>query len=296
MNSAAPDRSRPNPPASDGARLPNPPPSKPDKVGLILRVLLFIVIAWAGLHLFPWVMMPVAGLIVAATLGTFASAAVANAVVVRIYERGRLSDLGLGWSATSNREFFLGAGMGAAAAVVMLGLPILGGEATFQRTTGVEHPWASFAFISIVLLFGAVGEEMLFHGYAFQLLIRNVGEFATILPAGVVFGLAHMGNQNVNLLGILNTMMWGVLLGYAYVRSGALWLPIGMHFGWNFILPLFGTNLSGFTMAVAGYELNWSVGTLWSGGGYGPEGGLLTTGVVVGLFYFLVRLTPERGD
>jgi len=40
MNSAAPDRSRPTPPAPDGAKLPDPQPSKPDKVGLILRVLL----------------------------------------------------------------------------------------------------------------------------------------------------------------------------------------------------------------------------------------------------------------
>ena len=72
-------------------------------------------------------------------------------------------------------------------------------------------------------------------------------------------------------------MAWGILLGYAVWRTGALWLPIGLHFGWNVALPLLGSNLSGFTMGVTGYTLEWNVGVLWSGGGYGVEGSLLTT-------------------
>src|SRR5207302_488030 len=61
--------------------------------------------------------------------------------------------------------------------------------------------------------------------------------------------------------------------------------------------PLFGVNLSGFTMGVTGYGLHWRVGDLWSGGGYGPEGSLLTTAIVVALFFVLHRVipNPERG-
>ena len=149
-------------------------------------------------------------------------------------------------------------------------------------------------FVSLVLLFGAAGEEMLFHGYAFQLLIRSLGAFATILPASILFGFAHAGNVNANTLGLINTVLWGILLGYAYLRTRALWLPIGMHFGWNVTLPLFGVNLSGFTMGVTGYGLHWRAGNLWSGGGYGPEGSVLTTLIVVVLFFAGQRLVPER--
>jgi hypothetical protein len=67
-----------------------------------------------------------------------------------------------------------------------------------------------------------------------------------------------------------------------------------MHFGWNATLPLFGVNLSGFTMGVTGYGLRWRTGDLWSGGGYGPEGSLLTTLIVVALFFAVQRLIPER--
>jgi CAAX protease family protein len=94
---------------------------------------------------------------------------------------------------------------------------------------------------------------------------------------------------------VVNTMAWGVLLGYAYVRTGALWLSIGLHFGWNAASPLLGVNLSGFTIGVAGYELHWRTGILWSGGGYGLEGSLFATAVVIVLFFLVRRVIPERG-
>jgi hypothetical protein len=79
------------------------------------------------------------------------------------------------------------------------------------------------------------------------------------------------------------------------LRTRALWLPIGMHFGWNVAMPFLGENLSGFTMGMTGYELHWRTDVLWSGGAYGLEGGLLTTGVVAGLFVLLYRVIPGRG-
>jgi uncharacterized protein len=278
---------------SEAAAAPSP---KPTKLGILLRVLLFVLIGYLGVVIFSGVMLallPQSALVVIATLSTFAAAAVANAIVVRIFERGRLADLGLQWTMSSGREFLLGAGLAAAAAVVILATPVALGLAKFDVAPTVEHRWPSIAFLAIVLLFGAMGEEMLFHGYAFQLLVRSIGAFATILPAAVLFGFAHSGNENATTLGIVNTMLWGVLLGYAYWRTNALWLPIGLHYGWNLALPLFGVNLSGFTMGVAGYTLHWRVGNLWSGGGYGPEGGLLTTGIVAVLFFAVERIFRE---
>ena len=76
----------------------------PDRQGLVLRVGLYILLAWIGLLLFP-VLLSLGGILVTSTLSTFAAAAVANAVVVRVYERGRLADVGLGGSPSSGREF-----------------------------------------------------------------------------------------------------------------------------------------------------------------------------------------------
>jgi membrane protease YdiL (CAAX protease family) len=176
-----------------------------------------------------------------------------------------------------------------------IALALLAGMARFDAVPAAPRAWAGIPLLVIVLLFGSAGEELIFHGYAFQHLVRHLGEFATVLPVGILFGLMHMGNQNVTFLAVFNTMAWGVLLGCAYLRTRALWLPIGMHYGWNAAMPFLGENLSGFTISVTGYELHWRTGVLWSGGLYGLEGGLFTTGVVAGLFFVLYRLIPERG-
>jgi uncharacterized protein len=267
--------------------------ASPDKQGLILRIGLYILLAWVGLLVFPALLLPLGGIVVASTLTAFAAAAVANAVVVRIYERGRLADVGLAGSPSSGREFLTGVASGVLAAVCVVGVPLALRMARLGRAAGVEHPWASFAFGGLALFLGAMGEELLFHGYPFQLLIRAVGPFATILPVSVIFGLMHSTNLNVSFLGIVNTIAWGFLLGYAAWRTGALWLSIGLHFGWNMALPLLGSNLSGFTMGVTGYTLWWNVGVLWSGGDYGVEGSVLTTGIVVALFFALRKLIRD---
>ena len=138
------------------------------------------------------------------------------------------------------------------------------------------------------------GEEVLFRGYGFQLLLAAFGPYATVIPIGILFGLLHNANPNASWFGLINTAGFGVLFGYAYVRSRDLWLPIGLHFGWNFTLPLFGVNLSGLRMKVTGYEMSWTAGALWSGGEYGPEASILTSAVVLALFAYLWKAPIRR--
>jgi uncharacterized protein len=267
-----------------------------EKLSILLRVSLFVLIAWSGMILFPWMISGVTGDFIASALSTFAAAAVANAILLRIYEHGQLSGIGLGWTETSARELFTGIAVAAAAAVAIVAAALILQMAAFESAPRVENAWANLAFVALVLLFGAAGEEMLFHGYAFQILVRTLGQFATILPVAVLFGLMHLSNRNVTALAVANTIAWGVLLGYAYVRTAALWLPIGLHFGWNAATPLLGVNLSGFTIGVTGYQLHWRTGILWSGGGYGLEGSLFTTAIVIALFFVVHRVVPERGS
>lgn len=274
------------------------PTQQQKNLGVILRIGVFALIAILGNYfIFPIII----GLIgvpsfVVATLGTFGAAAVANAIALRIYERGQLADIGLGWTAASRRNLAVGILGGIGAALVVLVVPILLRIADLAPVPNDHFRWPSLVFVSIVLLFGAVGEEMLFRGYAFQVLVKAIGPFATILPMAVLFGLAHSDNLNFSWLALMNTILWGVVLGYAFIRSGDLWLPIGLHFGWNWTMPLLGANLSGFTMGVTGYSIQWKIGGLWSGGAYGPEGGLLTSATAVALFFYLQRAPIQHQD
>jgi membrane protease YdiL (CAAX protease family) len=281
---------------------PSPPVTTPTQrqklIGLALRVGVFALIAALGYYLvFPIIIGFIgAPVLVISTLGTFAAAAVANTLALRIYERGNLADIGLGWTAASRRNLSLGmlGGIGAALVVVVLPLALRGAD--LEPVPNEHFRWPSLLFVSILLLFGAVGEEMLFRGYGFQVLVRGIGPFATILPVAVLFGFAHSQNLNFGPLALVNTILWGVVFGYAYLRSGDLWLPIGLHFGWNWALPLLGVNLSGFTMDVTGYAMHWKIGERWSGGAYGPEGGLLTTVVAIGLFFYISKAPIQHQE
>jgi membrane protease YdiL (CAAX protease family) len=274
------------------------PTQKQKNFGVLLRVGIFAVIAILGNYLIFPIIIAFFGvpILVVATLGTFAAAAVANAIVLRIYERGQLADIGLEWTAASRHNLLIGILGGIGAALVVLVLPILVRAADLEPIQNEHFRWPSALFVSIVLLFGAVGEEMLFRGYAFQVLVKAIGPFATILPMSVLFGLAHSGNLNFSWIALINTMLWGIVLGYAFIVSGDLWLPIGLHFGWNWTLPWFGANLSGFTMGVTGYSMHYKIAGLWSGGAYGPEGGLLTSATVVAVFFYLQKAPIQHQE
>ena len=256
-------------------------------LGVALRVGIYVLFVLVGLFLFAWTLTAVGGYLVASAVGVFLTALVANGLVMRIFERAHLTQIGLGWSGASVRNLLVGLAGGTGAACMVLALPVVFHLAEFQAVPGADPRLRTVLFVGGVLIFGALGEEMLFRGYAFQVLVAHVGRYATVLPFGILFGLAHHDNLNASTLSLVNTSAWGILLGYAFLRSGDLWLPTGLHLGWNWALPLFGVNLSGFTMKVTGYALHWRIGALWSGGDYGPEGGLLTTGIVVLLFLFL---------
>jgi membrane protease YdiL (CAAX protease family) len=278
--------------------LPETSTQKQKNLGVLLRVGIFALIAILGNYFIFPIIIALIGVpvLVVSALGTFAAAAVANAIVLRIYERGQLSDIGLQWTAASRRNLGFGIIGGVCAALVVLAGPLLFRLADLQPVPNARFHWPSAVFVSIVLLFGAVGEEMLFRGYAFQVLVKAIGPFATILPVSVLFGLAHAGNLNFSGLALLNTILWGIVFGYAFLLSGDLWLPIGLHFGWNWTLPWFGANLSGFTMGVTGYSMHWKIGGLWSGGAYGPEGGLLTGVTIVAVFFYLQKAPIEHQE
>jgi hypothetical protein len=102
------------------------------------------------------------------------------------------------------------------------------------------------------------------------------------------------------MLGIVNTAGFGILFGAALFRTRDLWMPIGMHFAWNAVLPYLGATLSGLTIGVTKYRLvwrsgeKWSGGELWSGGKYGPEASLEATLVLLVLFFAIWKVPVRR--
>ena len=149
--------------------------------------------------------------------------------------------------------------------------------------------------VTVLLLGGAVLEELMFRGYPFQRLIEAIGAPGAILVLSAFFGAVHLGNPNAGGLwswGFFNTLAVGVLFAVAYLRSRTLWLPIGIHFGWNFFLGVvYGLPVSGIKDFSVIVRSTAHGSRLLTGGPYGIEASL-TGSIVIVFGIFLVAFLP----
>ncbi|MEX2264876.1 MAG: type II CAAX endopeptidase family protein [Bryobacteraceae bacterium] len=261
---------------------------------IAVRVGIYIAFYFVGIVLLTPALVFIGNNLAGLTLPGFIAALAANALAMRIYERLPITRIGLQPDQAAAVNLGLGLAGGVSAACAVLGLPMAFGLARLVPTPGEDAGLWSFLFVFTLLAFGAAGEEILFRGYGFQLLLYRWGPYVVIPPLAVVFAALHHVNPNASALGLVNTAGFGIVLGYAFVRSRDLWLPIGLHFGWNMTLPLLGANVSGFRMKVTGYAVEWNAGPLWSGGEYGPEASILTSGILIALMLFLARAPVRR--
>ncbi|HMK31114.1 MAG TPA: CPBP family intramembrane glutamic endopeptidase [Terriglobales bacterium] len=206
-----------------------------------------------------------------------------------------LRALGLG-SHAALPDSFLGitVGFGMALLAVLLQAAVQRGQWGYSPDLN-RHTFKLALIVLWTLVSGALAEELSFRGYPFQRLVEGLGPVGAIVVSSILFGSVHLRNPHVSLLGALNTVLIGVVLSVAYLRSRGLWLPWGIHFSWNMTLGLiFGLPVSGLTdFAVFGEGR--VAGPNWlTGGNYGLEGGILAT-VAIGLgFLFLRRQVPQR--
>ncbi|WP_419161819.1 CPBP family intramembrane glutamic endopeptidase [Candidatus Palauibacter sp.] len=131
--------------------------------------------------------------------------------------------------------------------------------------------------VSLLLLAAAFAEELLFRGYPFRVLEGRFGPAVALGATSVAFGLLHGGNPGIGPLALVNLTLAGVMLGVAYWRSRSLWFVGGLHFGWNWALAASGLSVSGIEVSISGLDPVVSGPPLWTGGTFGPEGGLTAT-------------------
>jgi len=115
--------------------------------------------------------------------------------------------------------------------------------------------------------------------------------------SSVILGLLDASNPNASGVSPLDRVIAGMFLALGYVVTRRLWLPIGLHFGWNFFQgTLLGFPVSGTESPTLIRQIE-SGPDLITGGAFGPEAGL--TGLVasligIGLILAWGRLHGDR--
>lgn len=148
------------------------------------------------------------------------------------------------------------------------------------RSLAWESSSASAVALSLggfLLVFSAVGfyEELVYRGYWYVNLRDGIGVRTAVILSSVVFALGHVGNPNASLVSGAALIGAGLFLAWATLRTGQLWMSIGVHIGWNFFQgPIFGFPVSGIeTAPLIRHDVTGP--PLLTGGAFGPEAGLL---------------------
>jgi hypothetical protein len=197
-----------------------------------------------------------------------------------------------------NRQAIYDLFFGIALAGLMIGLIFLlewaAGWLTVESLAWQSESWGNLAasILIMVILFGLVSwqEELISRGYWLQNLRAGLNLSLGVLLSSALFALAHSFNPNLSWQAFLGLFLSGLFLAYGYLRTRQLWLPIGLHLGWNF----FEGNAFGFP--VSGqyfYQLirqTVSGPDIITGGAFGPEGGLILLPALllgtVGIFWY----------
>jgi membrane protease YdiL (CAAX protease family) len=191
--------------------------------------------------------------------------------VVGRTEKREVTELGRrGAGSALGRGTLVGIGMFAA---VIANIAFLGG----YEVAG----WGSLGGAVALLGFmaaAAVTEELMFRGIIFRIAEGRLGTWGALTLTSVLFGLSHLLNPHASLWGaIAIAIEAGGMLGAAYAATRTLWLPIGLHFGWNYAEgAIFGTEVSGSHTPQGLLHGVMSGPTVLSGGAFGPEASLFT--------------------
>jgi len=150
---------------------------------------------------------------------------------------------------------------------------------------------ASFLIPTLAIgISSAVFEEILFRGIIFRITEQKLGSVWALIISSSIFGFAHLANPNSTVFSaIAITIEAGLLLGAAYIYSKNLWLPIFIHFAWNFSEGgIYGAIISGNGLTKSLITSKISGSELLTGGTFGPENSLQA--VILGLVSGIVFL------
>ena len=212
----------------------------------------------------------------------------AYALFVRLIERRAADELSLRWL----YELALGTLFGLVLFSIVIGALWLVGSYQVIGT----NPWPiMFSALWIGIVPGFT-EEIIFRGVLYRIIEESLGTWIALISTSLFFGFAHLFNPGATLFSsVAIALEAGLMLGITYTLTRRLWVPIGIHFAWNFAQGgIYGVNVSG--NEVHGWLKSQLVGPeIISGGSFGAEGSIIAVIICLLAFILFLVMTIRRG-
>jgi membrane protease YdiL (CAAX protease family) len=266
-----------------------------NRIARFFALFLITLFAYAGTQVFPIVTMPHVPI---ANRAGFAIVTEAVSVVlllmvywffVRAMEHRAVTEIAprkIPWAVPGA---LIGLGLFAATIAILS----LMGVATIGRYVPGQ---TLLAALNLAVLSG-VGEEIVFRGVVFRITEEAFGSLIALVVSAGFFGLIHMGNPGATAVsGLAIALEAGVLLAVSYMLVRSLWLPIGLHFGWNFCEGgIFGSAVSGHAMKGL-WSTTLAGPDLLTGGKFGPEASVVAVAVCAATAFAMLVVAIRRSQ
>jgi membrane protease YdiL (CAAX protease family) len=200
---------------------------------------------------------------------------------VKCVEKREIKTLGFQGS-NGIKSYFIGVIIGFCSITLITIILLIFGEVRITLTTmGNEYKYISESIFIMAIgwVIQSASEEIALRGWLIPVLGSRYNPIIAVVMQGVVFGGIHLLNSNVTVLSFTNLILSGIFFAAYLIYSENIWGVCGIHFAWNLALGnIYGYNISGFE-PVGGsiFKTTLNGSDLFTGGTFGPEGGLITT-------------------
>jgi uncharacterized protein len=177
-----------------------------------------------------------------------------------------------------------GLGLGVCVSAVLIGLVFaveraagwLNVSGTMVMNTAGVSLGLGLSYSLVKVLCVGIYEEFLSRGYHLRNMTAGLGLTGGLVGSSAIFSLLHLTNENASVLSTLSLFVTALYFASAVLATGRLATAIGAHIGWNLCEgAVMGFPVSGDKEPISLIGHQDSGPALWTGGLYGPEGGLL---------------------
>lgn len=213
----------------------------------------------------------------------------------KLLDKKPMREMGLTFDKSFITELVYGLVLGAVSIALIFFILLVTGQIVVEkRDLAPDFIWVLLADL-VLMIFVGIGEEMFSRGYCMSIMRRS-NIFVVLIVPNVIFALLHILNNNIGVIPLINLFLIGVLFSFMFLRRGNIWMPIGYHITWNYFqgsifgMPVSGTTVNGLYMS------RFTSDNILNGGGFGPEGGLIVTGLIIVSIVLLLLLTRDKKE
>jgi membrane protease YdiL (CAAX protease family) len=221
-------------------------------------------------------------------------AIIAVTVYIKKFEKRKLSAVGLRKGGVI-LEILLGVAVGGALIGAIFASTLFSGAVSYAFV-GFDIRILTYALGFLIFSFG---EELLVRGFFMGVLARDMRPMTAIVISSILHALSAFSLYDAtSITNIINTVLFGILLGVLVFKRGSIWSAVSLRFVWSFVgCSILGTNVFGSYPIISLLMPNFNPPVFLSGSRiYGFGAGLLMTALLAVAILLTLLLKTKKSE